>query len=65
MSSKQQAKATSRRKFFKLAGLGAGAVAAVAVSKSATAASETEAKRGSAGYRETDHVKKFYETAKF
>lgn len=54
-----------RRNFFKKAGLTAGA-AAVAVTASPAGAVEAapSSKKGS-GYRETDHVRKFYELARF
>ena len=56
-----------RRDFMKKAGLGVGAVgaAAVGLSKtSAAAASGAGERPGSSGYRETEHVKKYYETAR-
>ena len=60
-------KATAdRRSFLKLAGLGAvaGGTALVAGDKPAEAASEATA--GTDGlYRETEHVKRYYELAKF
>ena len=54
---------TDRRSFLKLAGLGsvAGGAALVSGSDKAEAAS---APAGS-GYRETDHVKTFYQSARF
>jgi len=57
-----------RRDFFRKAGLGAGAAGAAAIGLSAAktdaAVPDKGAKQG-AGYRETAHVKKFYELAKF
>ena len=67
MSDKKKAAAIGRRAFFKKAGLGAGAVGAavgLAAGKS-KAAEPTKAAPGSAGYRETAHVKKYYELARF
>ena len=67
MSSDQDdAKASGRRQFIKLASLGAvaGAVAAVAgegPSEAKPAGSEPQAQ----GYRETTHVRKVYELARF
>ena len=58
-------KSLPRRDFLKAAGVtgGAAGLAAVALaSKSATAA--VPEGRKSAGYRETEHVKKYYETAR-
>ena len=58
-------KSLPRRDFLKAAGVtgGAAGLAAVALaSKSATAA--VSEGRKSAGYRETEHVKKYYETAR-
>ena len=56
----------SRRDFLKAAGItgGAAGVAAVALaSKSATAAAPESGK--TSGYRETEHVKKYYESARY
>lgn len=54
-----------RRGFFKMVGLGAlaGAAAVAAPGTVSTAEAEPEAK--GAGYRETAHVKTYYELAKF
>ena len=56
----------ARRDLLKKAGIAAGAagVAAVAAPGEAEAAVATDAK-GSAGYRETEHVQTYYELAKF
>ncbi len=63
---KQEIKSIERRTFMKKAGLGVGAVGAVALSKSSAAAVPgTGAKPGKSGYRETEHVKKYYELARF
>jgi hypothetical protein len=51
-----------RRSFLKLAG--AGAVAAPAALASGKAAEATEAKPTRALYRETEHVKRYYELAR-
>lgn len=65
MSSDQDGKAAPRRQFLKLASLGAvaGTVAAAVgeSSKDAAAAPEPTGK----GYRETAHVKRVYELARF
>ncbi len=56
----------SRRDFLKAAGVAGGAagVAAVALkAKSATAAAPESGK--TSGYRETEHVKKYYESTRF
>lgn len=57
-----------RRAFLRLAGAGiaAGGVAAVAVG-SGTGQAEAAAgtRQQDAGYRETEHVKKFYDSARF
>ncbi len=67
MSKEKDAAAVGRRDFFRKAGLGAGAAgaAAVGLSASTAGAATAEASPQGAGYRETDHVKKFYELAKF
>lgn len=59
-------KPTSRRNFLLAAGLGsAGAVAVVAnagKAKLKTAAAKTPSAAGPDGYRETDHIRKYYKT---
>jgi nitrous oxide reductase len=66
MSSDHDGKAAARRRFLKLASLGAVAgtvatAAGTAVKDAAAAAPEPEGK----GYRETAHVKRVYELARF
>lgn len=63
MTDKKAEAGTDRRDFLKLAGLGtlAGGATVVAGSAQATEAVDTSGR----GYRETDHVKKAYETARF
>jgi len=59
-------KSLPRRDFLKAAGItgGAAGLAAIALtSKSAIAAAPESGK--SSGYRETEHVKKYYELARF
>ena len=55
--------APDRRGFLKLAGLGAVASGATLVAGSQAKADVRSPT--SAGYRETEHVKRFYETARF
>ncbi len=66
--SKKQTAAIDRRDFFRKASLGVGvagaAVAGISASKAKAAAPDTDASKG-AGYRETAHVKKFYELSRF
>ncbi|MBL4758343.1 MAG: twin-arginine translocation signal domain-containing protein [Rhizobiales bacterium] len=64
MSKKETDIVTDRRGFLKLAGLGtvAGGAALVVGDKTAEAAGSTST---TAGYRETDHVKRYYELARF
>ena len=61
----KEAKPAGRREFLKLASLGAvaGTVAAAAGTERADAALEPD--QGAKGYRETAHVKKVYELARF
>ncbi len=54
---------TSRRDFLKLASAAAPAVAVVAVAGTGTAEAAVVENQG--GYRETEHVKKYLETARF
>jgi len=63
MTKKEDGGTAGRRDFLKLAGLGTLASGATLVAGTAEAA-EVDAAAGS-GYRETDHVKKVYETARF
>ena len=65
MREKKEVKSSSRREFFKKVGLGAGAVAVATTSTSAKAESDLALGAGKPGYRETDHVKKYYSLAKF
>ncbi len=60
---KQASEGTDRRDFLKLAGLGsiAGGTALVAGKDEAAADSQQTGR----GYRETDHVKTYYQLAKF
>ena len=60
---KQDVGQTGRRDFLKLSALGAAAAGTVITAGSATA-DEAKSVSGS-GYRETEHVKTFYETARF
>ena len=65
MKKDQEATATKRRDFLKLAGLGSvTAVAGAAVAAAPAQANEEPSVR-TAGYRETAHVKKAYELARF
>ncbi|WP_150525113.1 twin-arginine translocation signal domain-containing protein [Roseibium sediminis] len=52
-----------RRNFLKLAGLGTLASGATVVAGAAEAAAPSQ--DAGTGYRETDHVKRVYETARF
>ncbi len=54
---------TDRRGFMKLAGMSA--VAGGATIVAGEAAAETPVSQKAAGYRETEHVKTFYDTARF
>ncbi len=68
MSEKKEAQTIGRRDFFRKAGLGAGAAGAVAAAISRTPAKAVEAggkAPGGKGYRETEHVKKYYDLARF
>ena len=64
---KKEIESRERRDFLKKAGLGAGAAGVAAAALTSTEAAEAAVKKGSrsAGYRETDHVKKYYELARF
>ena len=56
----------SRREFLKTVGVGAGAAGAAAVTGTAPLPAEAATPaENSAGYRETEHVKRVYELARF
>ncbi len=65
---KKSTTAIDRRDFFRKASLGVGAAGAAAAGLSASKTKAAEPAKGAstgAGYRETAHVKKYYELAKF
>ncbi len=65
MSAPKTVTSPTRREFFKTASLGAAAgVAAGLVSDPAPAKAEAAPQHGQ-GYRETEHVKRYYDLAKF
>jgi len=66
MKNRKEARNVARRDLLKLAGLGgvAGAAAIAASGGTAKAAVKTGSGKGS-GYRETEHVRKYYDLAKF
>ena len=61
---KERAVRVDRRNFLKGAGLAIGAAGAAAVPVS-EAVAKSDAPQESAGYRETDHVRKYYELARY
>lgn len=68
MSGSKGDRNTDRRSFLKFAGIGGVATGAAALASplsSAEAAGLEEVQRGDAGYKETAHVKTFYDTARF
>lgn len=66
MSERTKAETLARRDFFKQIGVGAAVVGGVAVGGGSDASAETgNDGTKSAGYRETAHVKTYYELAKF
>lgn len=65
MKQKQQASQVARRDLLKLAGLGGAAAGAAAIAASSQTEAATEPAKAKSGYRETAHVRKYYELAKF
>ncbi len=57
--------AVKRRDFLKQAGLVAGTAGAAAVMAGSKKAEAAEADQAKSGYRETDHIRTYYELAKF
>ncbi len=65
---KKSTTAIDRRDFFRKASLGVGAAGAAVAGLSASKTKAAELAKGAstgAGYRETAHVKKYYELARF
>ncbi len=64
---KKEIESRARRDFLKKAGLGAGAAGVAAVALTSTKAAKAAVEKGgrSAGYRVTDHVKTYYDLARF
>jgi len=65
MKKEQEASAAKRREFLKLAGLGSVTAVASAAGVSAPAEATDEPGARGGGYRETAHVRKAYELARF
>lgn len=63
--SKKEESSIGRRDFFKKAGLGAGATAIALSASQASAVEASGPQRKSAGYTETDHVRTYYDLARF
>ena len=61
---KNQDTVADRREFLKRSAVSVAAAGAVAVAAKTVSASEVEVPSGS-GYRETEHVKAFYDSARF
>ncbi len=65
MSTKETLKSPGRRAFFRKAGVGAAGAVAVGLSgKSAEAEVKPDKDFKKSAYRETEHVKRFYELAR-
>lgn len=65
MGDKKSEIRSNRRDFLRLAGLGATAGAVAAATGAGTGEAEAAEPSGSAGYRETTHVKQYYKLASF
>ncbi len=69
MDDARKLKSAERRAFFKKAGLGIGAAGIAATGLAGSAAAETpkdgQKDRTASAYRETEHVKQAYRTARF
>lgn len=63
--SEKEAKSVGRRDFFRKAGVGALGAAAVGLTAAEAGAASPAPSSDGSGYRETEHVKKYYELAKF
>jgi len=65
MKSRQEGQKVARRDLLKLAGLGGVAGAALVATSGGKAEAASETVRKNSGYRETEHVRTYYELAKF
>ena len=65
MSEQGKRPAAKRREFLKLLGMSSAASAAALASGGTAPGEASEPVQPETGYRETAHVRKFYETAKF
>ena len=65
MKQEKDQAATSRRNFLKLSTLGAAATGAAAVMPTGVAQASDQPAEGNRLYRETEHVKRVYDLARF
>ena len=65
MKTRKESQKVARRDILKLAGLGGVAGAALVAKSSGKAEAATDGSRRDSGYRETEHVRTYYELAKF
>ena len=65
MKTTEDSQKVARRDLLKLAGLGGVTGAALMASSTAKAGAAVEESRKDSGYRETEHVRTYYELAKF
>ena len=65
MKTRKDSQKVARRDLLKLAGLGSVTGAALMATSAGTAGAAVEADRKDSGYRETEHVRTYYELAKF
>ncbi len=65
MKTTEDSQKVARRDLLKLAGLGGVTGAALMASSTGKAGATVEAGRKDSGYRETEHVRTYYELAKF
>ena len=65
MKSRKDSQQVARRDLLKLAGLGGVTGAALMATSAGTAEAATGGDRKDAGYRETEHVRTYYELARF
>ncbi len=65
MKTREDSQKVARRDLLKLAGLGGVTGAALAAASTGTAEAAAKVDRKDSGYRETEHVRTYYELAKF
>ncbi len=65
MSNRKRTSVMPRREFLRTAGIVGGAAAVTLTAKPAKSADPAQGEGRKSGYRETEHIRKYYELARF